>query len=797
MGGSIAAFIAAIGLSPVAAHFWERAKLSAEFMASPVSRELSVRFVGLLMLDVDEQVVELTPPADASDSILTLDHGLSAVQAVPGLSLAYRMRAPMLRTDTGTAVNVIHASEGYFDAYGLPMASGRTFQAADFQDESTAMIVSQAFASNYFEGEQALGATLAVENPDTGDKKTYKVVGIASDSSRDAWIPYPSFPDPMASRPGAFQLGLIAASTQDIDATLSAARAYFEDAFGVGRVTVVRTEHRALLRGEQEVVSRTILVLGVTTAIASLLGVFQFAMLTTSARLRDLAVRMAVGAPAARLAREAVAGIAAPALVGAALGGTVAWRLILGYQWYLETGQPASLYLNFLPMATYPAPFIVSVLGVTALTALGALLPTLKALRLPPAEVLASPRDATQSPGMRFLGARGVSVLAAGQYMLAVVVMALGLAFFGLGKQRAPAFWLVAGSKQPPMTARVLDESHMQRIAENTTSLAHVALVDQNFWSRALVTVPEGRSFSARGAVRASPGYFDIAPLELTAGRYFTEADAPAQPRTAVISTTLARAMFGAEDPIGKTVRMQPATEMSNLEFEMEVIGTYDYAPRRTGTMTNFYDLPPSIIYPSWIQAVRVPLFSHMLALPKPGVSLASAREDAVAAARVALQGARIPGGRDVDSFFFTERIYDSDTIDPNHLALLPLIAIPVILALINLITTQLLLVTSQKGDNVIKRAIGATEAHLWTPLVLRSLAVMAIPSLLGTLLALYAANSIANIDTQLEVVSLEISTSVTPGLAATLATATVIVLASMLLVSILTPRWSAPARAA
>lgn len=242
---------------------------------------------------------------------------------------------------------------------------------------------------------------------------------------------------------------------------------------------------------------------------------------------------------------------------------------------------------------------------------------------------------------------------------------------------------------------------------------------------------------------------------------------------------------------------MQPATEMSNLEFEMEVIGTYDYAPRRTGTMTNFYDLPPSIIYPSWIPATRVPLFAVILALPKPGVSLASARQDTVAAARTVLQGARIPGGRDVDSFFFTERLYDSDTIDPNHLALLPLIAIPVILALINLVTTQLLLVTSQKGDNIIKRAIGATEAHLWTPLVLRSLAVMAIPSLLGTALAHYAATSIANIDTQLEVVSLEISTGFAPSLAATLATAAVIVLASMLLVSILTPRWSVPARAA
>ena len=54
---------------------------------------------------------------------------------------------------------------------------------------------------------------------------------------------------------------------------------------------------------------------------------------------------------------------------------------------------------------------------------------------------------------------------------------------------------------------------------------------------------------------RVSPGYFKVMGTRLRAGREFDERDGPRAPRVAVINETLARALFGDQDPIGRRFR--------------------------------------------------------------------------------------------------------------------------------------------------------------------------------------------------------------------------------------------------
>jgi predicted permease len=72
----------------------------------------------------------------------------------------------------------------------------------------------------------------------------------------------------------------------------------------------------------------------------------------------------------------------------------------------------------------------------------------------------------------------------------------------------------------------------------------------------------EGEPFDPRSAIFpdwsiVSPQYFDTLRIPLLRGRPFTEADTAGAPAVVILNETLARRLFGTEDPIGRTVLHQ------------------------------------------------------------------------------------------------------------------------------------------------------------------------------------------------------------------------------------------------
>lgn len=112
--------------------------------------------------------LQVSPGVQAVGSINLLpvvDGGYNGNVEVPGFEgLAYS--------------NFRQVGTGYFGAMGIPLLRGRDFFAAEVDGDSPSIIVTQRFARSYFNGREALGATVKVDTPRT-------IVGIVADISID------------------------------------------------------------------------------------------------------------------------------------------------------------------------------------------------------------------------------------------------------------------------------------------------------------------------------------------------------------------------------------------------------------------------------------------------------------------------------------------------------------------------------------------------------------------------------------------------------------------------------------
>jgi putative ABC transport system permease protein len=90
-------------------------------------------------------------------------------------------------------------SEGYFQTLGLPLVRGRFFSEDDVTAERTVMVVNQAFARQYFPGENPVGQKVRLDVLDRpflgGPANTYfEIVGVAGDYKTrgpDSWQTFP------------------------------------------------------------------------------------------------------------------------------------------------------------------------------------------------------------------------------------------------------------------------------------------------------------------------------------------------------------------------------------------------------------------------------------------------------------------------------------------------------------------------------------------------------------------------------------------------------------------------------
>lgn len=275
-----------------------------------------------------------------------------------------------------TAAGIFHVLPGYFEAVGTELLRGRLPSRSDVDAGTDVAVVAESAARLLFPGRDPLGQTFL---SNTG--RPIRVIGIVGEVTRSLTRggQPPAYVVPnQATR----LLTLVVKTRSRNDATLAEVRRLVSDlapgapvtaawwSDQLGGVTAYRNPRfQTLVLG-----SFAFLALGLTA-----LGVFGLVAFLVASRMRELGIRMAIGAAPGRLLAHALGHALTPALIGVGAG-LLATRLLAklaASQLYdVETGDPKILLAAALAVA------------VAALVA--AWIPARRATRVDPMAVLRS-----------------------------------------------------------------------------------------------------------------------------------------------------------------------------------------------------------------------------------------------------------------------------------------------------------------------------------------------------------------------------------------------------------------------
>jgi predicted permease len=327
-----------------------------------------------------------------------IQEGLERIAALPGVTAASAARMVPFQGDWSTDftpeperfpdapegpvwIGLNAVAPGYFDLMGIDILEGRPLGRADVAGAMPAVVVNETLARTLWPGQPALGEAL----PDSffpGANDGFTVVGVARDvtyyqlGERSVAQAYSS-----AAQAYSADMNFLIATTEEPAAGAAAAQAALraiDRNIAFGQVTTLDAVY------EEQVARYRIsaVLVGLFSAIALLLaatGLYGVVSFLVARRTRDIGVRMALGAPASRVAGEVLGGVARLTGAGVALG--VAGALAL--RRFTE-----GLLYGVAPQD--PWALVGAVATLAAVMLLAALVPARRAMRVDPARAIRS-----------------------------------------------------------------------------------------------------------------------------------------------------------------------------------------------------------------------------------------------------------------------------------------------------------------------------------------------------------------------------------------------------------------------
>jgi len=554
-------------------------------------------------------------------------------------------------------------SGSYFAVLGVTPAMGRLLVDQDDQlpaassgDRCAAVISYRLWVSRFRQSSDAIGRTLRV-----GDS-TCAIVGIAPTAfethqtgfTPDVWLPLRPLTDRklLASRGMAFFSGVmgrlapgveIAQAEAELTTLYQQAQAAQAPPAAAGPPQTPPTDFTIrLIPGAQgfDAVRRPfgtplaiiLAIVAVVLLIASL-NVANLVLARGAARLPELATRAALGAGRWRLVRQLATEGLMLAVVGGIVGVGLAWTAIP------ILASQISLGYTIIVIDAHPD---ARVLGVAlALTATAALVAgVLPALRLSGTALqsgLASGSRTTIASGHRL----GRALVTAQLAMSLLLVSAAGLLLrtivhmAGIDPGFTPAHVVMLNVRDEAPKAsfggvddaarkaqraeryRVLDERLNAVPGVRAASVSWLGLFStQDLWLPLIdPDRPDNRPLARIDYVSAR--YFDTMGMQILRGRDFADGDREGAPRVAVINETLARARFGAGDPLGRRLTLDFQGEQQRPFTVVGVVRDSKYN-----------DLKDSRLNPMiWVPIAQAPIPISSISLRTvPGVETSVAR---------------------------------------------------------------------------------------------------------------------------------------------------------------------------
>jgi predicted permease len=362
------------------------------------------------------------------------------------------------------------------------------------------------------------------------------------------------------------------------------------------------------------------------------------------ARVREVAVRLALGGGRRRLVAERLVEHALLAAAGGALGVLVAAAAVRAFVALAPAGLPR---LDVVRLDLTALGAAVAITAVTML--LFAVVPALRATRVAPAAALRSGTRVGQGRGAR-LTAEG---LVAGQLALALLVVSaavlLGRSFVRLERadlafdaSRLVVAELALRVDRYPTPERQL--AALDQVAARVAALPGVRavspVVSRPFsgnagWDARLVREGQSRQEAAANPMLnmevVAPDYFAAFELPARRGRTFTADDRAGAPAVVVLSEAAARTYFPDGDAVGRRL---VAVAGEGLVTVVGVVPDTRYRELREARATIYFPLAQSQFpFAPTTLAIRtggapetlVPALARAVAEAAPGVELASA----------------------------------------------------------------------------------------------------------------------------------------------------------------------------
>ena len=507
----------------------------------------------------------------------------------------------------GTSVRTQFVSPNIFAVLGVRLAHGPGFVQTRFDDisqpELTA-VVSHAFA------ERIGGAAAAVGKAIRLGGVQVQIVGVApprfngpnrSNSPHTVWLPLSAYPVVMRSSPRVFATrdtgefyAVARLRPQTTTAEASAAANALAAALDVRAPSderrtagsdVVRLRGETRVQGissgdiDQTAISGVVVLLVLlvcTTTVSSLL------VGAAESRRAEIAVRLALGASRARVARQLLTETAILALVGGALG-------LLVFAWISRLLAALVVNIDIAPNWTTTGFTLFAAMVTTILCGLS---PALHATRSGIGEVLK--QGAPGASRSRLQRTFVVAQIALTQPLLVGLLVMISLELRGValrpGSAVADRVLRVESDNYPIVLAADPMPHLMQRLA----ALPGVVLVIPELRGYGPMTFEVAAAGSAPTAFRvrgfaAPPDYFRALDVAVVMGREFAATDtSPGAPARVIIGTHAAAHFFGGVSPLGQRL-VELTKDGKRVEHEIvgvvasDQLGEADEADERVG----------------------------------------------------------------------------------------------------------------------------------------------------------------------------------------------------------------------
>jgi predicted permease len=329
-----------------------------------------------------------------SEGRLFQQRALERVVALPGVRTAAYASSLPLRIDQSTttaypesgdvrpseavAAHVYQVSPRYFEALGTRLLSGRDFTAEDTLDRPAVAIVNEAFVRRVLRTGDPIGRRFR-----TGLTRFVQVVGVVEDGKYESLsdAPEPAVFEPATQAYNSTTVLLARSSLPEADvARQMAAIVTGLDA----RVPLLSrgsaTDAIAIAFLPAQVAGVALTAFGVVALVLALVGVYGLAAYAVSARMREIGIRVAIGARRRHVVSFALGRTATLLGMGSLIGliASLAARQAMGAIMYHAS-------------AADPFVLVIAVLSMTGVGLVASWVPTRRALTVDPARTL---RDA-------------------------------------------------------------------------------------------------------------------------------------------------------------------------------------------------------------------------------------------------------------------------------------------------------------------------------------------------------------------------------------------------------------------